>query len=120
MKCEHCGKEINASEFVNKMAEFGANLMAASYFNLMQKQISEKPTTGVSVKIENDLYSERQTNTSHLRQIVEIQKDFDKKIKEIKEQHIKEIKEAVEKARKRQTKQNIVLVVESKSNCEVK
>ncbi len=120
MKCEHCGKEINNSEFINKMAEFGANLMAASYFNLMQKQISEKPTTGVSVKIENSLYSERQTNTAHLRQIAELQKDFDKKIKELKKQHIEEIKEAVKKARKRQTNQNIVLVVESKSNWEIK
>lgn len=120
MKCEHCGKEINASEFVNKMAEFGANLMAASYYNLLQKQIDEKPKSGLSIKIQNELYSQRQTDTAHLRQIAEIQKDFDKKIEELKKQHIEEIKEAVKKARKRQTNQNIVLVVESKSNWEIK
>lgn len=104
MKCEHCGKEINNSEFINKMAEFGANLMATSYYNLMQKQIEQK--SGLSVKIEGNLYSERQTNTIYLRQITELTKkmneDFDKKIKELKRQHIQEIKEAVKKARERQ------------------
>lgn len=100
-----------ALELTKLTASFASNLLMASYFDFMSKQ----QKTEKSVKIENNLYSERQTNTAQLRQIAEIKKDFDKKIKEIKEQHIKEIKEAVEKARKRQTRQNITLVIESKS-----
>lgn len=130
MKCEHCGKEINNSEFINKMAEFGANLMAASYYNLLLKQISEKQKSEVSIKIENDLYSRacnlREQGSQFVveRRMIEFRKnteeEFNKKIKELKKQHIEEIKEAVKKARKRQTKQNITLVVESKSNWEIK
>ncbi len=112
-----------ALELTKLTADFASKLLMASYFDFMNKQQTEKKPD-LSVKIENNLYSERQTNTAHLRQIVELTKkmndEFDKKIKGIKEQHIKEIKEAVEKARKRQTKQNITLVVESKSNWEVK
>lgn len=112
-----------ALEITKLTADFASKLLMASYFDFMNKQQTEKKPD-LSVKIENNLYSERQTNTAHLRQIVELTKkmndEFDKKIKGIKEQHIKEIKKAVEKARKRQTKQNITLVVESKSNLEVK
>ena len=109
-------------EYVSKItADFASKLLMASYFDFMsskQQQTEKKPD--ISVKIENNLYPERQTNTAHLRQITELQKDFDKKLQELKKQHIQEIKEAVEKARKRQTKQNIALVVESKSILEVK
>lgn len=108
-----------ALELTKLTADFASKLLMASYFDFMNKQQTEKKPD-LSVKIENNLYSERQTNTAHLRQIVELQKDFDKKLQELKKQHIQEIKEAVEKARKRQTKQNITLVVESKSNWEVK
>ena len=94
-----------ALELTKLTASFASNLMMASYFDFMNKQQTEKKPD-LSVKIENNLYSERQTNTAHLRQIVELQKDFDKKLQELKKQHIEEIKEAVEKARKRQTKQN--------------
>ncbi len=108
-----------ALELTKLTADFASKLLMASYFDFMNKQQTEKKPD-LSVKIENNLYSERQTNTAHLRQIVELQKDFDKKLQELKKQHIQEIKEAVEKARKRQTKQNITLVVESKSILEVK
>ncbi len=96
-----------ALELTKLTASFASNLMMASYFDFMNKQQAEKKPD-ISVKIENDLYSERQINTAHLRQITELTNDFDKKIKELKKQHIEEIKEAVEKARKRQTKQNVV------------
>ena len=113
-----------ALELTKLTASFASNLMMASYFDFMNKQQQTEKKPDLSVKIENDLYSKLRTSTEHKRQMTELTKkmndDFDKKIKEIKEQHIKEIKEAVEKARKRQTKQNIVLVVESKSNWEVK
>lgn len=94
-----------ALELTKLTADFASKLLMASYFDFMNKQQTEKKPD-LSVKIENNLYSERQTNTAHLRQIVELTKkmndEFDKKIKGIKEQHIKEIKEAVEKARERQ------------------
>ncbi len=109
-----------ALEIAKLTANFASNLVMASYFDFMSKQQKTEKKPDISVKIENNLYSERQTNTSHLRQIAELTNDFDKKIKELKKQHIKEIKEAVEKARKRQTKQNIDLIIESKSNLEVK
>lgn len=124
MKCEHCGKEINCSEFVNKMAEFGANLMAASYYNLLLKQTSEKPKSGASIKIENELYSRtcnwREQGSQFVveRRMIEFRKnteeEFNKKIKELKKHHIEEIKEATKKARKRQTNTLIDLVTESK------
>lgn len=113
-----------ALEITKLTAKFASDLMMASYFDFMSKQQKTEKKPDISVKIENNLYSERQTNTAHLRQITELTKklndDFDKKIKELKKQHIEEIKEAVKKARKRQTKQNITLVVESKSDLEGK
>ena len=141
MKCKQCGKEMiilneelqylrkikddyidsdKALEITKLTADFASKLLMASYFDFMSKQQKTEKKPDLSVKIENNLYSERQTNTAHLRQIVELQKDFDKKLQELKKQHIQEIKKAVEKARKRQTKQNITLVVESKSILEVK
>lgn len=113
-----------ALELTRLTASFASNLLMASYFDFMSKQQKTEKKPDISVKIEGNLYSERQTNTIHLRQITELTKkindDFDKKIKEIKEQHIKEIKEAVKKARKRQTKQNITSLIESKVIREVK
>jgi len=109
-----------ALELTKLTASFASNLLMASYFDFMSKQQQTEKKPDISVKIENNLYPERQTNTAHLRQITELQKDFDKKLQELKKQHIQEIKKAVEKARKRQTKQNITLVVESKSNWEGK
>ena len=113
-----------ALEIAKLTAKFASDLMMASYFDFMSKQQKTEKKPDLSVKIEGNLYSERQTNTAHLRQITELTKklndDFDKKIKELKKQHIEEIKEAVKKARKRQTKQNITLVVESKGNLEGK
>jgi len=91
-----------ALETAKLTAKFASDLMMASYFDFMSKQQKTEKKPDISVKIENNLYSERQTNTAHLRQITELQKDFDKKLQELKKQHIQEIKEAVKKARERQ------------------
>lgn len=106
-----------ALEFAKLTAKFASNLMMASYFDFMSKQQKTEKKPDVSVKIEGNLYSERQTNTIHLRQITELTKklndEFNEKIKELKEQHIQEIKEAVEKARARQRKKsNVTLFVQ--------
>lgn len=92
-----------ALELTKLTADFASKLLMASYFDFMNKQQTEKKPD-LSVKIENNLYSERQTNTAHLRQITELQKDFDKKLQELKKQHIQEIKKSCWKGKENTNK----------------
>ena len=129
MKCKQCGKEMminlkfGISEFIcecgyqtDEMAILNEELQ---YLRKVKEDYidSDKAleTAKLTAKIASDLMMASYTELTK-----KLNDDFDKKIKELKKQHIEEIKEAVKKARKRQTNQNIALVVESKSNLDGK